>query len=289
MASNKRYYWLKLKADFFKRHDIRVIESMQNGKDYVLFLLKLMTESIHHEGNLRFSDTLPYNEEMLSAITNTNVDIVRSAMKIFVNLGMVDILDDETIYMTEVEKLIGSETQSTIRSRKSRAKQLENAVYTDNLLQCNTNATQVQQNCNTRDKSKRIEKENIQPTTKTNKQLSNQDFNKKDDGDGEISIPSFKEVEDFTKEKKLSIDAKYFYDFNESRKWKDNNGAPIKNWQALLISWAYGLNNKNKAKDGYLRDLTEEEREKIKSTIVNAIDLSDAELDSLLLGEEHKL
>lgn len=285
MASNKRYYWLKLKADFFKRHDIRVIESMQNGKDYVLFLLKLMTESIHHEGNLRFSDTLPYNEEMLSAITNTNVDIVRSAMKIFVNLGMVEILDDETIYMTEVEKLIGSETQSTIRSRKSRAKQLENAVYTDNLLQRNTNATQVQQNCNTRDKSKRIEKENIQPTTKTNKQLSNQDFNKKDDGDGEISIPSFKEVEDFTKEKKLSIDAKSFYDFNESRKWKDNNGAPIKNWQALLISWAYGLNNKNNAKDGYLRDLTEEEREKIKSTIVNATDLSDAELDSLILGD----
>lgn len=285
MASNKRYYWLKLKADFFKRHDIRVIESMQNGKDYVLFLLKLMTESIHHEGNLRFSDTLPYNEEMLSAITNTNVDIVRSAMKIFVNLGMVDILDDETIYMTEVKKLIGSETQSTIRSRKSRAKQLENAVYTDNLLQCNTKATQVQQNCNTRDKSKRIEKENIQPTTKTNKQLSNQDFNKKDDGDGEISIPSFKEVEDFTKEKKLSIDAKYFYDFNESRKWKDNNGAPIKNWQAMLISWAYGLNNKNNAKDGYLRDLTEEEREKIKSTIVNATDLSDAELDSLILGD----
>lgn len=281
MASNKRYYWLKLKADFFKRHDIRVIESMQNGKDYVLFLLKLMTESIHHEGNLRFSDTLPYNEEMLSAITNTNVDIVRSAMKIFVNLGMVEILDDETIYMTEVEKLIGSETQSTIRSRKSRAKQLENAVYTDNLLQRNTNATQVQQNCNTRDKSKRIEKENIQPTTKTNKQLSNQDFNKKDDGDGEISIPSFKEVEDFTKEKKLSIDAKYFYDFNESRKWKDNNGAPIKNWQALLISWAYGLNNKNNAKDGYLRDgLTEEWIEQIRGTL---IDLENLDIDKLVV------
>lgn len=281
MASNKRYYWLKLKADFFKRHDIRVIESMQNGKDYVLFLLKLMTESIHHEGNLRFSDTLPYNEEMLSAITNTNVDIVRSAMKIFVNLGMVEILDDETIYMTEVEKLIGSETQSTIRSRKSRAKQLENAVYTDNLLQCNTNATQVQQNCNTRDKSKRIEKENIQPTTKTNKQLSNQDFNKKDDGDGEISIPSFKEVEDFTKEKKLSIDAKYFYDFNESRKWKDNNGAPIKNWQALLISWAYGINNKNNAKDGYLRDgLTEEWIEQIRGTL---IDLENLDIDKLVV------
>jgi predicted phage replisome organizer len=286
MASNKRYYWLKLKADFFKRHDIRVIESMQNGKDYVLFLLKLMTESIHHEGNLRFSDTLPYNEEMLSAITNTNVDIVRSAMKIFVNLGMVDILDDETIYMTEVEKLIGSETQSTIRSRKSRAKQLENAVYTDNLLQCNTNATQVQQNCNTRDKSKRIEKENNQPTTKTNKQLSNQDFNIEAVGDGE-NIPSLLEVEQYVKDNKLVVSGKYFFDFNEAREWKTKNGDTIKNWKLLLLKWnRYELEHKA----SYLRDgLTEEEREKIKSTIVNAIDLSDAELDSLICGEEHKL
>ena len=40
----ERYYWLKLKRDFFKRHDIRVIEDMPNGKEYVLFYLKLMVE-----------------------------------------------------------------------------------------------------------------------------------------------------------------------------------------------------------------------------------------------------
>ena len=75
----ERYYWLKLKRDFFKRHDIRVIEDMPNGKEYVLFYLKLMVEAIDHEGALRFSDTIPYSESMLSSVTNTNVDIVRSA------------------------------------------------------------------------------------------------------------------------------------------------------------------------------------------------------------------
>ena len=110
MAENKKFYWLKLKRDFFKRHDIRVIESMQNGKDYILFYLKLMVESIDHDGASRFSDTIPYNEEMLSAITNTNVDIVRAAMKLFVFLELVEIYDDQTIYMREVERLTGSET-----------------------------------------------------------------------------------------------------------------------------------------------------------------------------------
>ena len=87
MATGKKFYWLKLQNDFFKRHDIRIIEDMKNGKDYILFYLKLLVESISHEGELRFSQSIPYNEEMLASITNTNIDIVRSAIKLFTELN----------------------------------------------------------------------------------------------------------------------------------------------------------------------------------------------------------
>ena len=120
--AEKKYYWLKLKRDFFKRHDIRIIESMPNGKDYILFYLKLLLESVDHEGALRFSDAIPYNEQMLSVVTNTNIDIVRAAMKMFLELNMMEILDDQTIYMTEVEKLIGSESKWAEKKRLQRAK-----------------------------------------------------------------------------------------------------------------------------------------------------------------------
>lgn len=123
MGESKKYYWLKLKRDFFKRHDIRIIEEMPNGKDYVLFYLKLLLESVDHEGTLRFSDTIPYNEQMLSVVTNTNIDIVRSAMKLFIELHMIDVFDDQTIYMNEVEKYIGSETQWAEKKRLQRAKE----------------------------------------------------------------------------------------------------------------------------------------------------------------------
>lgn len=123
MADNKKYYWLKLKRDFFKRHDIRIIEEMPNGKDYILFYLKLLLESIDHEGSLRFSDAIPYNEQMLSVVTNTNIDIVRSAMKLFVELNMMSVFDDQTLYMNEVEKLIGSETRWAEKKRLQRAKE----------------------------------------------------------------------------------------------------------------------------------------------------------------------
>lgn len=127
MEEQKRFYWLKLKRDFFKRHDIQIIENMPNGKDYVLFYLKLMCESIDHDGNLRFSDTIPYNEQMLSTITNTNVDIVRAALSLLRDLNMVDILDDQTIYMREVNKMIGSavDNDNANRQRRFRERQKE--------------------------------------------------------------------------------------------------------------------------------------------------------------------
>jgi predicted phage replisome organizer len=120
MAEVKKYYWLKLKKDFFKRHDIQIIEAMENGKDYILFYLKMLVESVDHNGNLRFNDTIPYNEKMLSTITNTNIDIVRSAMKVFMDLNMIEILEDQTIYMLEVEKMLGTETYWAEQKRKQR-------------------------------------------------------------------------------------------------------------------------------------------------------------------------
>ena len=152
---SKKYYWLKLKRDFFKRHDIRIIEEMPNGKDYILFYLKMLLESIDHEGELRFSDTIPYNNQMLSVITNTNIDIVKSAMEVFIGLKMIEILDDSTIFMGEVQRLIGSETAGAERVRKHRQNQ--------KALQCNAPVTK----CNTEiekdidiELDKKIDKEN---------------------------------------------------------------------------------------------------------------------------------
>ena len=122
---SNRYYWLKLKRDFFKRHDIQIIEAMPNGKDYILFYLKLLCESVDHEGNLRFSDEIPYNEDMLATITRTDIDVVRSAVKIFTGLKMMEVMDDGTFYMSEVNKMLGSETTWAEKKRRQRLKQNE--------------------------------------------------------------------------------------------------------------------------------------------------------------------
>ncbi len=122
MDSNKKFYWLKLKRDYFKRHDITILESMPNGKEYSLFYLKLMLESIDHEGKLRFNEQIPYDINMLSAVTNTNVDVVRSAIQVLKQLDLLEIWDDQTIFMTEVENMMGFETGWAEKKRLYREK-----------------------------------------------------------------------------------------------------------------------------------------------------------------------
>ena len=152
---DKRYYWLKLKRDFFKRHDIQIIEDMDNGKDYILFYLKLLCESVDHEGNLRFSKEIPYNDKMLATITRTNVDIVRTAVKIFTELGMMELLDDGTYYMNKVEEMIGSETYWAEKKRIQR----ENPKLLDNVQQESNASPTCPSKSKSKSKSKSIEKE----------------------------------------------------------------------------------------------------------------------------------
>ena len=123
MAESKKYFWLKLRRDFFKRHDIQIIESKPNGKDYVLFYLKLLCESVDHEGNLRFSEEIPYTEEMLASITNTDLDIAKNAIKELTDLRLMEFKEDGTIFMPKVEDMTGCETEWAKKQREYREKQ----------------------------------------------------------------------------------------------------------------------------------------------------------------------
>ena len=220
MSDSNKFYWLKLKKDFFKRHDIRIIEEMENGKDYILFYLKLLLESITHEGHLRFSETIPYNEKMLSVITNTNIDIVRSAMKVLVELKMIEILDDSTIYMSEVLKLTGSETAGAERVRKHRQQKA---------LQCNTAVTL----CNTEIE---IEKELDKEKDKSDKPTRTR-----------FVPPTVEDVKAYCKERNNNVDAERFVNYYTSNGWMVGKNK-MKDWKSAVRTWEknnYSTSNKN--------------------------------------------
>lgn len=232
MSDAKKYYWLKLKRDFFKRHDIQIIEAMPNGKDYILFYLKMLVESVDHNGNLRFNELIPYDESMLSTITNTNVDIVRSAMRIFTELKMIDIMNDKTIYMAEVNKMLGTETYWAEQKRKQR------------VGQCPPNVQRVQQ----------LSNQEIELEKEINIEL---DIERED-------IPTLDQLKEFHTEKKMTFDLMKFYDYFTTGNWVDSKGNKVTNWRQKMVSWQ---NKENPAKKRYTVEkeskYTEEELEQM--------------------------
>ena len=121
----ERFYWLKLNRNFFKRHDITILEGMPGGRENVLLYLKLMAEAIDHKGELRYSDKIPYTPEMLALVTRSSAEIVQQAMDAFRGLGLMETKEDGTLYFPEVAKLLDSETYQTLRKRESANAQSE--------------------------------------------------------------------------------------------------------------------------------------------------------------------
>ncbi len=122
MSDNKKYYYLKLKDDFFERPEIKVLESMQNGYKYSNLLLKLYLKSLRFEGALRLNEYIPYSPEMISAIVGMDVDTVKVAFDIFKQLKLIEVLDSGTIYMLDIQNFIGKSSTEGDRKRAYRNK-----------------------------------------------------------------------------------------------------------------------------------------------------------------------
>ena len=162
MADEKKRYWLKLEKDFLDSKYIKIIKGVPNGGEYILFYLALMLASVDTVGHLRFTELVAYNEQMLASLTGTNIDIVRSAMKMFQELGMIRILEDGTIFMPEVPRLTGKESESAERVRLFREREKQEA------LQCNNDVTKCNDN---KEKEKEEEKQRTENREQQEEQL----------------------------------------------------------------------------------------------------------------------
>lgn len=155
MAKDKKYYWLKLKEDFFEEDTISWIEEQENGKEYCLFYLKLCLKSLKTNGTLiRNVGTMlvPYDVKQLGKITNTDIDTVRVAMELFKNIGLVEILENGEIYLTQLENMVGSETSKAqlMRNKRAKDKNLPNSNNGgNNVTKMLPNSYQGEENCYT--------------------------------------------------------------------------------------------------------------------------------------------
>lgn len=122
MADNKKYYYMRLKANFFDTNEMKVLESMQDGYKYSNILLKLYLMSLQSDGKLMLNEHIPYNSQMIATITRHSVGDVEKALVLFKDLGLIEILDSGAIYMLDIQNFIGASSSEAERKKTYRRK-----------------------------------------------------------------------------------------------------------------------------------------------------------------------
>ena len=133
MADNKKYYYLKLKEDFFDSDSMVILEGMDDGYLYSNILLKLYLKGLKDNGRLMLNGVIPYNSQMLAQITRHQIGTVERALNIFKQLGLIEVLDSGAIYMLNIQNFVGQSSTEGDRKRQARARiEAEKLAISDN-------------------------------------------------------------------------------------------------------------------------------------------------------------
>lgn len=120
MSDNKKYYYLKLKDNFFDDEAMILLESMPDGYKYSTILLKMYLRSLKYDGKLMFNDMIPYTSSVLAKILRHTQEDVEGAIKMFQSLGLVEVLETGEIYMLDIQNFIGLSSTEGDRKRAYR-------------------------------------------------------------------------------------------------------------------------------------------------------------------------
>ena len=234
MSDNKKYYYLRLKDNFFDSDELKILESMKDGYLYSNILLKLYLRSLKNDGKLVVNERIPYNAEMLASVTDHQVGTIKQALSMFKELGLIEVLENGAIYMLDIQNFIGKGSTEADRQRLydrriSEERKQNKLTQSRNLEEiCKKSTPEIEIEL---EKDIEIEKEihsSAKSTTTKRKRFEK---------------PTLSQITQYCLERNNNVNAEQFYDYYESNGWKVGKNA-MKDWKAAVRTWE--KNNYNK-------------------------------------------
>ena len=222
MSDNKKYYYLRLKDNFFDSDELKILESMKDGYLYSNILLKLYLRSLKNDGKLVVNERIPYSADMLASVTGHQVGTIKQALSIFKDLGLIDVLDNGAIYMLDIQNFIGKGSSEADRKREYRQR-----IETDR-TNVQTNLRQISEKS-----PPEIEKEleiDIEKEKEIDSSASTTTKRKR------FEKPTLSQITQYCLERNNNVNAEQFYDYYESNGWKVGKNS-MKDWKACVRTW----------------------------------------------------
>lgn len=232
--AEKRYFWIKLRTDFFAANSaMDLLMSQDNGSDYVVLYQMLCLQTVNTGGRMAASvgDVLmPYDIRKIARDTKYfDVDTVTVALSLFQKLGLIYEEQDGIIALTGYDEMVGSEQGSADRVRRFRERRKEQLA-----LQSNDNE-RYNATIEYRDKSIELE----------NSDRGYTEVSGLEEGDGKPSQrtprkrfvpPTVDEVRAYCEERKNGVDPEKFVAHYERVGWKVGKHQ-MKDWKAGVRYW----------------------------------------------------
>lgn len=269
---NKRYYWLKLKNDFFEGDEINWLEEQENGAVYILFYLKLCLWSLRSDGVLMRrvgKMEIPYDTKKLAEITGTPLPAAETAMALLTSAGLVEVQENGALFMPQMEDMTGSETERAAIMRKYRTPKTEKENHSEDsdreieVQSSNHNVitmlpetdhivdTEIEKELELESETE-TEKESDADTesllyperdgapetrTTTAAQAGKGNFSgKRLDKAAQWVKPEPEEIAAYCAERQNGIDPEQFYDYYEANGWRMGQN-PMRSWKAAVRTW----------------------------------------------------
>lgn len=237
--SEKRYYWLKFKEDFFGSLRIKKLRKMAGGDTYVIIYLKMQLKALRTDGVLSYTGLEPDFVDELALDLDETPDDIRITLAYLMSCGLCECSDNIHYFLPFVVENTGSETAGTQRWRDwKNTKALESNTTPTQLQQtANEPPTPLQQNAN-------VEKE---------KEKRDRDKSK----GRKFTPPTLEQVKAYAKEANLNIDCEKFYTYfttpnDAGQTWIDSKGNPVRNWKQKMITWANKGEQRTKSRNTLL-------------------------------------
>lgn len=120
--ANKKYYWLKLKKEFFKQKTIKKMRQLPGGEVYALIFLEMLTIATETEGVIYYENIESTPEEELALTLDEDVNAVKMTVSMLRMMNLLEDCKNGDFFLPDAVKMTGSESESAERMRRMREK-----------------------------------------------------------------------------------------------------------------------------------------------------------------------
>lgn len=221
--AEKRYYWLKLKENYFTNPKIKKLRKIAGGDTYTIIYLKMQLLSVSNKGIIEFEEIESTFEEELALKLDEQLEDVQLTMAYLRSQNLVETNNNKFLFLDACNN-IGSESDSAERVRQFRIRQ--NEVKS---LQCNESVTEVKRS-----------------SISISNSISNNNINSNNKEVNKFKVPTIDEVKEYCLERKNNVDPERFIDFYSSKGWLIGKNK-MKDWKACVRTWEKTSKNNSKS------------------------------------------